>query len=125
VRLSQFEAAGISFDLGRHLPRILRASGLIENGHEGRLFVMDGGSPGALWFRLSMEQLRPRLVGPGKFSDVEVDWMLDLLANPDWAALSPVIFAGGAAPFEPGEISAMTGSTGCATLLRTRRIASR
>jgi SAM-dependent methyltransferase len=93
VRLRQFEGAGIKFDLGRHLPRMLRANGLAEVGNEGRVFVMEGGSPGALWFQLSMEQLRPRLVGPGKLSDAQVDRMLELFADPDWAAVSPVIFA--------------------------------
>jgi hypothetical protein len=53
--------------------------------------LMQGGSPGALWFQLSMEQLRPHLVGSGKLSDTEVDHMLELFADPDWAALSPVI----------------------------------
>jgi len=93
VRLRQFDGAGIKFDLGRHLPRMLRDNGLADIGNEGRVFVMEGGSPGALWFQLSMEQLRPRLVGPGKLSDAEVDRMLALFADPDWAALSPVIFA--------------------------------
>jgi SAM-dependent methyltransferase len=93
IRLQQFEGAGIKFDFGRHLPRLLRANGLVEIGNEGRVFVMEGGSPGALWFQLSMEQLRPRLVGPGKLSDAEIDRMLELFADPDWAALSPVIFA--------------------------------
>jgi SAM-dependent methyltransferase len=93
LRLRQFEGAGIKFDLGRHLPRMLRTNGLIEVGNEGRVFVMEGGSPGALCFQLSMEQLRPRLVGPGKLSDAEVDRMLELFANPDWVAVSPVIFA--------------------------------
>jgi SAM-dependent methyltransferase len=93
IRLRQFEGAGIKFDLGRCLPCMLRANGLIEVGNEGRVFVMEGGSPGALWFRLSMEQLRPHLVGSGKLSDAEVDRMLEFFANPDWVALSPVIFA--------------------------------
>jgi SAM-dependent methyltransferase len=93
MRLRQFEAAGIKFDLGRHLPRMLRANGLGKIGNEGRVFVMEGGSPGALWFQLSMEQLRPRLVGPDRLSDAEIDRMLELFADPDWAALSPIIFA--------------------------------
>jgi SAM-dependent methyltransferase len=93
VRLRQFDGAGIKFDLGRHLPRMLRAHGLGDIGNEGRVFVMEGGSPGALWFQLSMEQLRPRLVGPDKLSDADVDRMLELFADPAWAALSPIIFA--------------------------------
>jgi SAM-dependent methyltransferase len=93
IRLRQFEGAGIKFDLGRHLPRMLRENELAEIANEGRVFVMEGGSPGALWFQLSMEQLRPGLVGSDKLSDAEVDRMLELFADPEWAALSPVIFA--------------------------------
>jgi hypothetical protein len=68
IRVRQFEGAAIKFDLGRHLPRMLRTNGLVEVGNEGRAFMMEGGSPGALWFQRSMEQLRSRLVGPGKLS---------------------------------------------------------
>ncbi|MGH6878459.1 MAG: hypothetical protein ACREHV_13950, partial [Rhizomicrobium sp.] len=93
VRLRQFEAAGIPADYGRHMPRLMRKAGLVEIGNEGRVFVMEGGSPGARWFQLSMEQLRARLVGPGKLTDAEVDRMLELFADPEWAALSPIIFA--------------------------------
>jgi SAM-dependent methyltransferase len=93
VRLREFGAAGLKPDYGRHLPRLLRAAGLVEIGNEGRVFVMEGGSPGARWFQLSMEQVRDRLVGPGKLSDAEVDRMLGLFANPAWAALSPIILA--------------------------------
>jgi SAM-dependent methyltransferase len=93
VRLREFGAAGLKADYGRHLPRLLRAAGLVDVGNEGRVFVMEGGSPGARWFQLSMEQVRDRLVGPGKLSDPQVDRMLGFFAEPEWAALSPIIFA--------------------------------
>jgi len=93
VRLRTFDAAGIPADYGRHLPRALRHAGLVDIGNEGRVFVMAGGSPGARWFQLSMEQLRSRLVGPDKLTDAEIDRMLELFADPDWAALSPIVFA--------------------------------
>lgn len=93
VRLREFEAAGNRVDYGRHLPRLMREAGLVSIGHQGRVFVMEGGSAGARWFRLSMQQLRSRIVGPGKASDAEIDLMLDLFEDPSWAALSPIIFA--------------------------------
>jgi len=93
VRLREFGAAGLKADYGRQLPRLLREAGLVDVGNEGRVFVMAGGSPGARWFQLSMEQVRDRLVGPGKLTDAEVDRMLGLFADPAWAALSPIIFA--------------------------------
>jgi len=61
--------------------------------HEGRVFIMEGGSAGARWFKLSMEQLQPKLRGPDKLSGAEIDRMLELFDDPSWAALSPIIFA--------------------------------
>jgi 2-polyprenyl-3-methyl-5-hydroxy-6-metoxy-1,4-benzoquinol methylase len=91
VRLEAFAKLGLDVYLGRQLPATLRAHGLIEVGNEGRVFVMEGASPGARWFRLSLAHLRPRLVGPGLLSDAEVDRMLELFDDPNWAAYSPII----------------------------------
>jgi 2-polyprenyl-3-methyl-5-hydroxy-6-metoxy-1,4-benzoquinol methylase len=91
VRLEQFEKLGLDLYLGRQLPAKLRAEGLIEVANEGRVFVMEGGSPGARWFRLSLAHLRARLVGPGLLSEAEIDRMLELFDDPDWAAYSPLI----------------------------------
>jgi SAM-dependent methyltransferase len=91
IRLQEFTKLGLDLYLGRRLPAQLRSHGLVEVGNEGRVFVMEGGSPGARWFRLSLAHLRPRLVGPGLLSDAEVDRMLELFEDPEWAAYSPII----------------------------------
>jgi SAM-dependent methyltransferase len=91
VRLEAFTKLGLDVYLGRHLPAQLWAQGLVEVGNEGRVFVMEGGSPGARWFAGSLAHLRPRLVAPGLLSDEEVDRMLELFEDPDWAAYSPII----------------------------------
>jgi SAM-dependent methyltransferase len=91
IRLEEFTKLGLNLYLGRELPARLRALGLVEVGNEGRVFVMEGGSPGARWFRLSLAHLRGRLVGPGLLSDAEVDRMLELFDDPEWAAYSPII----------------------------------
>ena len=44
-------------------------------------------------FELSMRQLRGRLVKSGGLSNAEIDRMLELFANPEWAAFSPIIMA--------------------------------
>ncbi len=54
---------------------------------------MEGGSPGARWFELSMRQLSGRLMDEGGMSKAELDRMLELFADPDWAAFSPIIMA--------------------------------
>lgn len=93
VRLREFANNGIAHYLGRELPGRLRANGLVDVGNEGRVWVMEGRSPGARWFQLSMAHLRARLVGPGKLTDAQVDRMLELFDDPNWAAFSPIIVA--------------------------------
>jgi SAM-dependent methyltransferase len=93
VRLQAFSAAGVDHTLGRQLPARLRALGLVNVGNEGRVWVMEGGSAGARWFRLSLAHLRPRLVGAGMLTDEEVERMLELFDDPNWSAFSPIILA--------------------------------
>jgi hypothetical protein len=88
-----FATLGVDANFGRRLPHSLREAGLFDIGNEGRVFVMEGGSPGARWFELSMRQLRGRLVKSGGLSNAEIDRMLELFANPEWAAFSPIIMA--------------------------------
>ena len=82
VRLQEFRKVGLDDTLGRRLPGTLRAVGLTDVGNEGRVWVMEGGSACADWFRLSMEQVRARLVGPDKLTDAEVDRMLGAVRRP-------------------------------------------
>jgi SAM-dependent methyltransferase len=91
VRLQAFSAAGVDHTLGRQLPARLRALGLMNVGNEGRVWVMEGGSAGARWFRWSLAHLRTRLVGAGMLTDDEVDRMLELFDDPNWSAFSPII----------------------------------
>lgn len=93
TRLRLMAEAGLDPAYGRTLPGTLKALGLSDVAAEGRAYLMEGGSPGARWFRLSMQQLRGRLVGPGMLSDAEVDRMLALFEDPAWSALSPLIVA--------------------------------
>ena len=93
MRLHMFANSGVDHNLGRALPSLLRAAGLEGVDNAGRVWVMEGGTAGARWFKISMAHLRPRLVGPGKLSDAEVDRMLDLFDNPAWSALSPIVMA--------------------------------
>jgi SAM-dependent methyltransferase len=93
IRLREFEGLGIAHDLGRRLPAMLRANGLEAVANEGRVWLMEGGSAGARWFKLSMAHLRTRLTGEGKLSASEIDRMLEIFDDPRWAALSPVILA--------------------------------
>lgn len=93
VRLERMRAAGLDPEYGRRLPAAFRSLGLTDVGTEGRVWVMEGGSAAARWFRLSMEQLRGSLTGQDGLTEAEVDRMLQLFDDPDWAAMTPIIMA--------------------------------
>ncbi|MCA1647426.1 MAG: class I SAM-dependent methyltransferase [Chloroflexi bacterium] len=93
VRLEEFSQMGVDHSLGRALTGKLRALGLADVGNEGRVWLMEAGSPGARWFKLSLDHLRGRLVGPGKLTHAEVDRMLEYFDDPGWSAMSPIIMA--------------------------------
>jgi hypothetical protein len=63
----------------------------VEAGSEGRVWIMEGGSAAARWFRLSMAQLREHLTSSGRLSLSEIDVMLDLFEEPEFSAWTPVI----------------------------------
>lgn len=103
VRLREFAGLGVDPYFGRHLPERLRAHGLSHISNEGRVWVMEGGSAGARWFKLSMAHLRGQLVGPGKLTDAEVDRMLGIFDDARFAAFSPIIVgAWGQKPWSSG-----------------------
>jgi SAM-dependent methyltransferase len=93
VRLQHFTRFGVDPYLGRRLPGQLRAHGLVQVGNEGRVWVMEGGSPGARWFKISLAHLRSQLAGPNLLTDAEIDRMLELFDEPEWAAYSPIVLA--------------------------------
>jgi hypothetical protein len=64
---------------------------------------MEGGSASARWFRLSLAQLRERLVRAGGVEDAEIGEMLVMFEDPEFAAWTPIIVAAwGQAPAEEG-----------------------
>lgn len=93
VRLREFATAGVDHFYGRKLPAVLRERGLIDVGNEGRVWIMSGGHPAARWFQHSYAHLRPRLTASGDLTDADVDRMLELFGDPDWAAFSPIFMA--------------------------------
>jgi SAM-dependent methyltransferase len=93
VRLEDFASAGVDHNFGRQLPAMLTALGLKDVENDGRVWVMQGGSAGARWFKHSLAHLRDRLVGPDRLTHAEVDRMLELFDDPEWSALSPIIMA--------------------------------
>jgi SAM-dependent methyltransferase len=81
-RLELMREAGLDPYYGRQLPAELRARGLQETGSEGRVWIMEGGSTAARWFRLSMAQVREHLTSSGRLSASEIDEMLELSRTP-------------------------------------------
>jgi SAM-dependent methyltransferase len=93
-------AGGFDPDCGlRHLDR-LRGLGLRGCAADGRVAVMSGASPGAIWYRLWLRRLHGRLLATGIVTAADLDLAARMLADPDTHWLSQVLIAtrGQAAP---------------------------
>lgn len=86
------DARGFEADWPRGLHGRLKAAGLVEVGMEGHLAVREGGSPGAGLDAVNFAQVRGEAVARGLISDPEVEAVLNLVAAPDFAVFSPVMF---------------------------------
>jgi SAM-dependent methyltransferase len=84
---------GFEPDFGRHLPALLQDAGLVDVENEGSLSVVAGGSPGALWQRMTFETLTPRLLERGLVSKRELKGAMVLLENPAFSLMMPVLMA--------------------------------
>jgi SAM-dependent methyltransferase len=84
--------AGARADWGRQLPSRLAAQGLIEIGAEADVPVFRGDSPMAEFLRLSMVQLRERVLGVGA-SEQDVDRVLDALTDTKQWFMGPAMVA--------------------------------
>jgi ubiquinone/menaquinone biosynthesis C-methylase UbiE len=86
------QARGSDLTWGRSLYRRLRAHGLVNVGMEGYVAVRKGRSPGACLFGTALEQIREEAVGAGLITHEEVEQMLTLLDDPDFAFGAPILF---------------------------------
>jgi hypothetical protein len=59
---------------------------------EGDLAVRQGGSPGARLDAANFAQIREEAIAKSLITDSEIDSLLQRLADPDFAVLSPVMF---------------------------------
>jgi SAM-dependent methyltransferase len=84
-------ATGFEPDFGRRLPAELREAGLVEVENDGSLSVVGGGSPGALWQRMTFEALGPRLIQAGLVGKREVKRAMALLEDPAFSLMMPVL----------------------------------
>jgi hypothetical protein len=91
-RLMAARSGELALTWGRSLYRRLQAHGLVNVGMEGYLAVREGGSPGARLFGTNFEQIRQEAVNAGFITNEEIDQVLMLLDDPDFAISAPVMF---------------------------------
>jgi SAM-dependent methyltransferase len=91
VRL--LSAAGVDLEFGRRLPAALASERLIDVGAEGRVAFVTGGSPLAEFWRLTWEQLGPKLIRSGLLSEWDVADFAVLLGDPQFVWMGPAIVA--------------------------------
>lgn len=86
-------ASGTDPYAGRRLYGELGALGLAALGAEGRVFMVRGGSPPAEVWRLTAEQVSPRLVAEGLLTGDDMARTLALLADPAFVWMEGLVMA--------------------------------
>lgn len=95
VRAAQdrlMEARGVDLRWGRSLYRRLRAHGLANVGMEGYVAVWEGRSSGARLAGKNFEMIREEAINAGFITNEEVEQLLMLLEDPNFAVSAPVMF---------------------------------
>jgi hypothetical protein len=91
--LRYWASGGYDPQYGRQLVDDLTAAGLVDVGSAGRVFLLRGGTPEVEWLRLSLAHRRRPLTEPGSLSDRQLERALDLLDDPEFTLLSPMMMA--------------------------------
>ncbi len=87
------EDRGVDRRFGRLLFGRLRAHGLVSVGAEARVFMLQGGSPGASLLRANYEQLRDALIDAGYITQQEFDQDVARLDDPSFMMPSGILWA--------------------------------
>jgi ubiquinone/menaquinone biosynthesis C-methylase UbiE len=95
---------------GRSLYRRLRAHGLVNVGMEGYLAVREGGSPGARLYGANFEQIREEAVNAGFITNEEVEQVLSLLDDPNFAISAHMMFTAWGRRYSPAFAAGSSGS---------------
>jgi SAM-dependent methyltransferase len=75
---------GIDYFIGRRLPGLLSAAGLLEVGATAETVLYNGGSLWAVYWQQTVTQLRPSLEGSGNLDGQTIDAFLARCADPGW-----------------------------------------
>jgi SAM-dependent methyltransferase len=78
---------------GRHLYAALCQQPLVDTGSEGLVTMQRGGERTPDFFRLTLDQLRDRLIAGGYVSAGELETYLGLLDRPDFVWMTPIMMA--------------------------------
>ena len=88
------EEGGVHISHGRRFYPWLRSKGLINVEVEGHMQVSPGGSAGAMLWRANIEQLRPKLVGRGLLTALEIERLGQLVDDPTFSVNSYLLVSG-------------------------------
>jgi len=85
------KGAGVDLEYGRRLYCDMRAEDLVDVGARGQVAVIAGGTPLAQYWRLTWEQLGPRLIGSRLLSEWDVQDFIQMLDDPKFVWMSPAL----------------------------------
>ncbi len=75
---------GIDYFLGRRLPQLLSAAGLVDVGATAETALYNGGSPWAAYWQQTIRQLRSSLLDSGRLRSEHIDGFLACCKDPGW-----------------------------------------
>jgi len=87
------EDGGVDRRYGRQLFERFRAHGLADVGAEGRVFMLQGGSPGAALVRATYELLRGPMIDSDYITPQQFDKDITSLDDPDFLTPSSILWA--------------------------------
>lgn len=86
------EAHGVNISWGRSVYQRLRALGMVEVGMEAYILVWEGGSACASMMRANFEQVREEVTSAGYITNEEIDQVITLLDDPNFAISQHPLF---------------------------------
>lgn len=84
---------GVDAYAGRRLYREFQASGLVDIGAQGRVFMVQGGSANAEVWHLTAQQVRNRMIEAELLTAKEMDDVLALLVDPQFVWMEGLVMA--------------------------------
>jgi hypothetical protein len=91
--LGHLQSQGVDTELGRRLYHEVVSSSIVDARAEGFVGMTLGGTPGATLWRMTIEQIQDQIVASGRLTPQELQSYRELLEDPEYRWLSPMLMS--------------------------------